>query len=285
MTSSLVSATWLRQQLLSENISHIKIFDASWYFPFMKRNAFEEYQSKHIPSAQFFDIDKHSLPDASLPHQLPSQAQFEEIASSFGVKKSDHVIVYDGSGCFFSSPRVWFTWKVFGHSKVSVLDGGFQEWQRCNFETESGEVSCVRSKEKYRANFRSEFVVNFDQVSSALREKTHQVLDARKSDRFNGTAPEPRPEISSGHMPNSINIPFTMISDPISNLMLSPTQLLTLFREHNVDVEKPTICSCGSGMTACGLIFSLHLVGKSSCLYGGSWTDWVQSGGEILKTE
>ena len=201
----LVSTDWLEK-----NIDKVKILDASWHLPNSDRNAEEEYKSIHIKNSIFFDIDKHSNQNSTLPHMLPSKNDWENIVANLGIKNSDHVIVYDNSEVF-SACRVWYTFIYFGHDPnlISVLDGNFSKWLNEKKPTSKDTLKIVTSE--YKAVEDTSLVINKDQVDENIKNKKFQLIDARGEKRFLGLQPEPREGLRSGHVEGSINLPFQLL--------------------------------------------------------------------------
>ena len=292
---SLLSPRALSSALKGSGRSAIKILDCSWYMPFMNRNPKDEFAQQSesrtivvvccairayvceclicvgIPGARFFDIDVHCDKGNDLPHMLPSASEFEKAACELNIGCEDHVVVYDCSGFFFSAPRVWYTFKTFGHSKVSVLDGGFKEWVRLGFDVEKGMPPSFlkepRVETAYRANFCKEFVKDMDFMERGIENGSIQIVDARSSGRFKGIEPEPRPGTPSGHMKGAANVTFNEIVQPGSFVLKSKEDLKKVFDSAKVDFSKPIVASCGSGVTACCLLFALDNIGVKGALY------------------
>ncbi|KAJ8493314.1 hypothetical protein OPV22_015035 [Ensete ventricosum] len=285
-----VSAVWLHANLKNPDI---KVLDASWYMPQEQRNAFQEYQVAHIPGAIFFDIDQISDPTSNLPHMLPSDEAFAASVSALDIQNKDAVIVYDGKGQF-SAARVWWMFRVFGHNKVWVLDGGLPQWCKSGYEVEStlSQVAISRAtsvgeaiKNIYRgqlvgpASFKTKFqphlVWTLDQIKQNMSDQTHQHIDARSKSRFDGVAPEPREGIKSGHMHGSKCVPFTEMLDG-SQMLLPEDELREKFVQEGISLDRPIIVSCGTGVTACIVNMGLHRIGKPDVpVYDGSWTEWA----------
>lgn len=267
----LVSTDWLAQRVDRPDIT---IVDGSFYLPTLKRDARAEYLAGHIPGAVFFDIDAIADHSTSLPHMLPGAAQFARDVGGLGIGNEDTIVVYDGAG-LGGAPRVWWTFRVFGARNVSILDGGLPKWKAEGRPLESGEGK--RAPRRFEAQLNATMVANAADVLHALREKSAQVVDARPANRFHGQAPEPRPGIPSGHMPGALNVPVTeLIAD---GRLVSPDKIVERFKAGGVDLDKPIITSCGSGVTAATLWFALDAIGKTPrALYDGSWTDWGSRG-------
>ncbi|MCC3860580.1 3-mercaptopyruvate sulfurtransferase [Pseudemcibacter aquimaris] len=267
-TPSLVSTSWLEENLCNENV---RILDASWHLPNSDRNALAEFNEAHIPDALFFDIDEIADLDNSLPHMMPSNEKMSSRIRTLGIKETDHIIVYDNSD-FSTAARCWFMFKNFGHDKVSILDGGLQKWLAEERPMDKDIVAYASSH--YNATKDESRIRNIDDIKANIDSGNEQVVDARAAGRFNGTAPEPRPESRSGHIPGSFNVPFnTLLND--NGTYKSPDDLKNAFVNAGVDLEKPIVTSCGSGVTACVLLFALHQIGHTqNALYDGSWTEW-----------
>ncbi|XP_074589456.1 thiosulfate/3-mercaptopyruvate sulfurtransferase 1, mitochondrial-like [Curcuma longa] len=286
----MVSAEWLHSNLAN---SDIKVLDASWYMPQEKRNPLEEYQVAHIPGAVFFDIDQISDPTTDLPHMLPLEEAFAAAVSVLGIQNTDNIIIYDGKG-LFSAPRVWWMFRILGHNKVWVLDGGLPHWLKAGYEVEATTPENVTLRATavskaiksiyhgqyvgpatFKTNFRPQMIWGIEQVKQNMTDKTHQLLDARSKGRFDGVAPEPREGMKSGHIPGSKCVPFTEMVDS-SSLLLPEDELRKKFSQAGVSLEDPIVASCGSGMTACILCVGLHRLGKLDVpVYDGSWTEWA----------
>lgn len=265
---SLVSTDWLENNLLDPNI---KIVDATWHLPNSERKAEEEYKKNHIPGAIFFDIDEIANLEMPLPHMMPNDEKMASRVRSLGISNSNHVIVYDNSD-FSSAARVWFMFKNFGHKNVSILDGGFQKWQQEN--KPANDQIKKPSPSHFRAQLNKERIRDIDDVKDNINSRHEQLVDARSSGRFKGTAPEPRPDSKSGHIPGSFNVPFNDLINE-NKTYKSRSEIKEIFHKNGVDLAKPIITSCGSGVTACVLIFALHLIGHDqSALYDGSWSEW-----------
>ncbi|KAL7620702.1 hypothetical protein AAE478_009697 [Parahypoxylon ruwenzoriense] len=258
---------------------------AAWFLPNDERKGIEVFREKRIPKARFFDLDKVIDKRSSYPHMLPSPKQFAEAMSSLGIRKEDTVVVYDSKELgIFSAPRVGWTLKVFGHPKVHILNN-FKLWVEEGYPTESGEFYNVECNAYPIPKMEEDKVASFEQVREvALDYKKEgaegiQILDARPNGRFSGKDPEPREGLSSGHMPGSINIPFSSVLDPETKAFLPGEQLKKLFEEKGVDPSKPIISTCGTGVTAVVIDTALDEAGYPSetrRVYDGSWTEWAQ---------
>ena len=266
--ASLVSTEWLDEHLGSEGL---QVLDASWYLPTENRDPKQEFTRKHIMGAGYFDINSFSDPDHHLPHMVPSEQRFCVELSKLGISDGDHVVIYDGMG-LFSAARAWWLLKLFGFSKVSVLNGGLPKWiSEDRFLTSDLKVPVPGN---VTSKFQKGFVSDWKQVKFLMNCKSKQILDARPSERFKGYSPEPRPGLRSGHIPGSTNICYKNLLNNDCTLK-SKGSLLEIFKSKNVDLNSPIITSCGSGVTAAILYLALFVVGANYLsIYDGSWAEW-----------
>jgi len=263
----LVTTDWLAQRLGAPDVV---VVDGSFYLPALKRDARAEHLAGHIPGAVFFDIDAIADHATNLPHMLPGAAQFSQDVGKLGVGKDDTIVVYDGAG-LGGAPRVWWTFRTFGAKRVFILDGGLPKWRAERRPIELGKVE--RAPRKFEATLDSAVVADIAGVQRALSQKSAQVVDARPAERFRGEAPEPRPGVRSGHMPGALNVPVTALIE--NGRLVSPERIAQLFATGGVDLSKPIITSCGSGVTAATLWLALDAIGKEpKALYDGSWSEW-----------
>ena len=265
---ALVTTEWLAEHLRDEDI---RVVDGTWHLPYAKRDARDEFAAAHITGAVFFDIDAIADTDTSLPHMLPSPEKFARAVGALGIGDGDRVIVYDNSEVR-SAARVWWTFRAFGHDDVAVLDGGLARWRAEGRPLESGTPSPIGRR--FTARLRSSLVRDVEAVRANVAIQAAQVIDARSHGRFAGTEPEPRPGVRGGHIPGSRSLPFQELYRPDGTL-LPPSALREVFTRAGVDLARPAITTCGSGVTAAGLALGLHVVGHPDvAVYDGSWTEW-----------
>lgn len=266
--SALVTTQWLVERLGSPQV---KIVDASWHMPAEKRNARAEFEAAHIPGAVFADIDAISDSGSPYPHMIPAPEAFASAMGALGIGDADHVVVYDAQG-LFSAARLWWMLRVFGHERVSVLDGGLPKWRSEGRDVVSGKPA-VRATE-FVATFNPYLGAEAEDVLHHVNEHTASIVDARSAERFAGSVPEPRAGLRSGHIPGSGNLPFGKLLNA-DKTMKPAAELRELFRQAGVNFSKPVIASCGSGVTACILALGLYECGKKDvAVYDGSWAEW-----------
>ena len=265
---SLVSTDWLARHLRDPDL---RVLDASWYLPAMNRDAKAEYSAAHIPGARFFDIDEISDQRSNLPHMAPPPEKFISRMRAMGVGDGHQVVVYDGAG-IFSAARVWWTFRLMGKTDVAVLDGGFPKWRARGRGSE--DMPPIVRDRHMTVSRQNHLVKDVTQVAHAAKLGEAEILDARAAARFRGEAPEPRPGLRSGHIPGSKNVPFGEVLNA-DGTMKSPADLKAVFEAAGVDLKKPAITSCGSGVTAAVLSLALERIGhRNHALYDGSWAEW-----------
>lgn len=265
----LVGTDWLAEHLGRPGLV---VLDASWYLPQMNRDPLREYRAGHIPGALFWDLEAMSDRSSPLPHMLPEPEVAGERIAALGVSNADAVVVYDGSGVNLSAPRAWWHFRVLGHERVAVLDGGMARWRAEGRAEESGDVE--RGPASFRATLRPDLVRSLDQVRSAVGNASLGLVDARSAGRFEGREPEPRAGLAGGHIPGAKNFPFAQVVDA-SGKVLPPDELKARFEAIGLDLTKPVIATCGSGVSAAALALGLEVAGhREYAVYDGSWTEW-----------
>jgi thiosulfate/3-mercaptopyruvate sulfurtransferase len=269
---TLVSTDWLEAHLKDPDL---RILDASWFMPDSGRDAKAEYQSAHIPGARFFDIDEIADTRSGLPHMAPPPEKFVSRMRAMGVGDGHQVVVYDGTG-LFSAARVWWTFRLMGKTDVAVLDGGFPKWQAEGRPIE--DMPPVRRDRHITVSRQAHLVRDVTQVAAAAKLGDHAIIDARSPGRFAGTEPEPRPGLRSGHIPGSANLHYARLLNE-NGTMKPAGELRMIFEQAGVDLAKPAITTCGSGITAAILSLALERIGKRDhSLYDGSWAEWGMYG-------
>jgi thiosulfate/3-mercaptopyruvate sulfurtransferase len=265
---SLVTTRWLADDMAA---SDLRIVDASSHLPDAGRNARHEYEAGHIPGAVFMDLADLVDPAATVENTLPSPEKFASRMQLLGLGDGSRIVVYDDSA-IHSAARAWFMLRLFGAQNVAILDGGLGKWAAESREVQSG-VNQLRHRH-YTAWQAADRLRDKTAVMANIASRAEQVVDARGAARFAGSAPEPRAGMAAGHIPGAINLPYTKLYNPDGSF-IAPDAIRALFVGAGVDLSRPIITSCGSGMTACVLIFALHLIGKDDvALYDGSWAEW-----------
>ncbi|RAI58951.1 sulfurtransferase [Roseicella frigidaeris] len=269
---NLVSTEWLAAELGKPDLL---VFDCSTYLPGEPGSKQEGFRAAHIPGAQLFDIDQIADPETDLPHMVPTPARFARLAGELGISNAARLVFYDQHG-LRSSARGWWMLRLFGHDAVAVLDGGLPKWQREGRPVETGE-GAARPAARFVADFRAERLRGIGDVKRIVRQGGGEalILDARARGRFDGSAPEPRKELPSGHMPGAANLPSSELLNPDLTLK-DPATLHRMFEAAGVTAERPVVTSCGSGVTACALALGLVRAGfPEPAVYDGSWSEWA----------
>lgn len=270
MQDPLVTPAWLNEHLSAPDI---RVLDATWFMPNDPRDAKALYAERRIPGAAFFDIDEIADTTSELPHMLPPQEKFASRMKKLGIGDGARVVVYDAHG-LMTAPRVWWTFRVFGHDDVAVLDGGFPAWERAGYEIETGPPR-PRMERHFTARFRSDLVRDLATVRRATANAGRTpILDARARPRFTGEAPEPRAGLRSGHMPGSSNVPFQSLLRA-NGEMKSKEELQKILADATASSTVAPICTCGSGITAAVIALALARAGRwDAAVYDGSWAEW-----------
>lgn len=266
----LVSTEWLAGALGAPDLM---VFDATKYLPNEPFDGLTKYREAHITGARFFDIDVVADPDTNLPHMAPTAGRFARLMGEMGISNATRVIFYDQKG-LQSSARGWWLMKLFGHEKAAVLDGGLPKWLAEGRATESGDAEAAVAQ-VYTPDFRADLVKGIGDVKRIIAQGNALILDARTKGRFDGTAPEPRPGLPSGHMPGARSLPFNELLNA-DFTMKDAAALRACFAAAGADGAKPIVTSCGTGVTACILALGLKQAGLGdAAIYDGSWTEWA----------
>jgi len=268
VASPLVTTEWLAAHL---DAPDVRIVDGSWYLPQAQRDPKAEYEEGHIPGAVFFDIDEIADTDSPYPHMLPSPEKFSSRMRAMGLGDGMRIVVYDGAG-LFSAPRVWWMFRVMGHDDVVVLDGGLKKWK-----AEGRPLDDIRprhSSRHFTARRNTLIVRDREAMLHNLDTCAEQVIDARSGRRFRAEEPEPRPGLKGGHIPGSLNLPSANLVNADGTLK-SREELVRLFDDAGIDLSRPVITTCGSGVSACILALGLAVLGHPrTSVYDGSWAEW-----------
>lgn len=275
----IVATEWLARHLGEPGLV---VVDASWYLAAMNRSGKAEFASGHIPGAVYWDLDELSDRSAPLPHMLPPPDELGRSIGILGIGNDSRVVVYDGSGNNLSAPRVWWMLRVAGHRDVSVLDGGLRKWKSEDRALVSGHPPW--EPRDFEVRWQPELVRSLDQTLAASSTRSHVLVDARSRGRFAATEPEPRPGLRGGHIPGARNVPYGDLVR--SDGTIRPVaELRARFIDAGVDLTRPMVLSCGSGVTACAIGLGLEVLGKGGwAVYDGSWSEWGRPEGPPLET-
>lgn len=267
---ALVSTAWLAAHLGAPDL---RVVDATWYLPHLKRDARAEHRQAHVPGAVYFDIDEVKDIRNPLPHMLPGAEEFARAVGALGIGRGDRVVVYGGR-YGIASARVWWTFRVFGHDAIAVLDGGLPKWRADDRPLQAGENP--PAPRPFTADYRPELVRSLASMRANVDRRDEQVVDARSHGRFVATEPEPRPGLRGGHIPGSVNVPYDSLFRPEDGTLLPARELRAVFAAAGLDLAKPVVTTCGSGVSAAVLTLGLHMLGRRDApVYDGSWTEWA----------
>ena len=276
----IVETEWLAERL---DAPDLVVVDGSLHLPTQNRDAKAEFAAEHIPGAQFFDINAIADTDNPLPHMMPSTHVFASKMKKMGIGDGTHVVAYDSVG-IYSAARVWWMLRTMGHEDVAVLNGGLPKWKADGFAV-TDEPPRNKTERHFTPRFNAALIRDIDDIKSNVKTGAEQIIDARAAGRFNGEAPEPRKGLRSGHMPGAKNVPFTtLLTD--NGTLKATSDMRAVFETAGVDVTKPSVTSCGSGVTAGVLSLALALLGNTDvAVYDGSWSEWGDegSGGDVVK--
>lgn len=265
---SLVSTSWLADHLSAPDI---RVIDATWRLPGQGGDPRADYDAAHIPEARFFDIDEISDTSSPLPHMLPPVEKFVSRVRAMGIGDGHRVVVYDQDG-LFSAARVWWMFRVFGHADVAVLDGGLKKWIAEGREVD--DMPPVMRDRHFTGRKDASLVRDVTQVAAALKLGEEQLVDARSPSRFRGDEPEPREGLRAGHMPGALNVHYSTLLNA-DGTMKPAEEVKAIFEAAGVDMNRPIVTTCGSGVTAAILSLALARIGhRKSALYDGSWSEW-----------
>jgi thiosulfate/3-mercaptopyruvate sulfurtransferase len=275
----LVSTDWLAAHI---NDAKVKVLDATFKLPGVLPLPKDDYLAAHLPGAVYFDVDAVADHSNPLPHMFPSAEQFGRDVGGLGIGNDDTVVVYD-SGSWVAAPRAWWMFLSYGHRNVRVLDGGLKKWRAEGRPVESGEVKAKPAT--FKASYDAKRLRSMEQMIANVASKAEQVIDARAAERFEGRAAEPRAGIRSGHIPGARNVPYNNLFDAASGAMKPLDELRKAFAGAGVDLAKPIVTSCGSGVSAGALTIALYRLGVTdTALYDGSWSEWGKEGGPAIAT-
>ena len=266
-TIPFVSSAWLGENLRN---SAVRIVDGSWHLPPTGRSGSQEYAEGHIPGAVFFDLDVISDPDSSLPHMLPTAEFFADSVGKMGISERDIIVVYDQLG-LFTAARVAWMFRIYGAKDVRILEGGLPGWV-AERRPVTAEVTSP-APATFSAKLDAATVADLQRIAATLKDGSAQVVDARPAPRFDGKAPEPRPGVRAGHMPGSLNLPFPSVV--AGGRLRAPEEIRAEMEKAGIDLTRPVVCSCGSGVSAVVIAMAMSRAGADvTAIYDGSWAEW-----------
>jgi thiosulfate/3-mercaptopyruvate sulfurtransferase len=278
-TDPLVSTEWLAAHLGDPKV---KVVDASFKMPGILPPPIDDYLAAHIPGAVFFDVDAVSDHSSDLPHMYPSAEQFSQDVGALGISSDDTVVVYDNGG-WMASARAWWMFLSFGHDNVRVLEGGLKKWRAEGRPVDAGKVTPQPGT--FTAKFDPSYVRSKTQLIANLDSRAEQLVDARAANRFEGSVAEPRPGLRSGHIPGSRSLPYSELVDAAIGTMKPLDELRKAFDKSGLDLAKPVVTTCGSGVSAAVITLAMYRLGvRGSALYDGSWSEWGMQNGPPVAT-
>ena len=268
----IVNIDWLEKNLNNDNII---VLDCSWHLPNTNRSGEKEFLSERIPGAIFFNIDDISDPKSPFPHMIPNEKEFSLKVGKLGISNDHHIITYDTLG-IFSSARVYWMFKQYGHRRISILDGGLKYWKLKNKKLDTSSPT-KKEEASYHAQLDRSKIKKFEDIEKNIKHRKFKLIDARPSGRFKGIDPEPRVEIQSGHIKNSFNIPFTEVIDQTTGCFKDKNELKQIFLNSQINQDDDIIFSCGSGVAACVVGSAYKSLGNEGNfnVFDGSWTEWA----------
>jgi thiosulfate/3-mercaptopyruvate sulfurtransferase len=277
---ALVSTDWLAEHLTAD----VRVVDATWHMPSTGRRGRDDYDQGHIPGAVFFDLSEICDSSSPLPHMLPDAAKFASKVRRLGLGNGNRVIVYDRAAGSSAAARVWWMFRYFGHNDVAILDGGFDKWRREGRPVE--DLPPMPRERHFMPRVNPFLVRDKKQLQDNLTTSREQVIDARSPGRFAGADAEPWPHKKRGHIPGSRNLPWTQLLDPESKTFLPAEAMAARFADAGIDIARPTVASCGSGVTACMLVLGLYLLGnQEAAVYDGSWAEWGLADDTVVESD
>jgi thiosulfate/3-mercaptopyruvate sulfurtransferase len=269
LPDALVSTDWLAAHLGEPDL---KVVDATFYLPHQRRDARAEFEQAHLPGAVFFDVETISDHADPLPHMLPDAAGFAAAVGALGIGPGDRVVAYGGRG-LIASARAWWMFRVFGHDRVAVLDGGSAKWKKEGRPLESGRPA--PTPRPFAATHHQELVADLDRVRAILERRDTQIIDARSRGRFAATEPEIRPGVRGGHIPGSLNLPYNDLFAGEDDRLRPDAEVRSAFQAAGLDLARPVVATCGSGVSAAVLALAMYRLGRrDAAVYDGSWTEW-----------
>jgi thiosulfate/3-mercaptopyruvate sulfurtransferase len=273
LPSALVSTEWLAKNLSEPDI---RILDCTWHHPSTNLDGRTQYRGRHLPGAVHFDIDHIADTSSTLPHMLPTPADFAKKLGLLGIGTGDRVIIYDRLYGGSAAARAWWMFRVFGYDNVALLDGGFNKWTAEKLPTEMSPVRPAPAK--FEATYRPELVRDLDQMKSNLASGAAQVVDARGPGKFEGSQEDVFPFKKLGHMPNAVNVPWADLVNPADGVLLGPDALAARFATAGIDLGRPIVATCASGITSCMVALALYTMGvQTAAVFDGSWAEWERS--------